>query len=85
MAGVWLARGRAEEDYGVQSTDYGFERPCVGAWLCRALLVGEDKVKPCPYLEPGQPYLETGDRIRGGLGWHAVPALPETVSAACIG
>ena len=26
MAGVWLARGRAEEDYGVQSTDYGFER-----------------------------------------------------------
>ena len=26
----------------------------VGAWLCRALLVGEDKVKPCPYLESGQ-------------------------------
>ena len=36
---------------GLQITDYGFERPWVGAWLRRALLVGEDKVKPCPYLE----------------------------------
>ena len=56
MAGVCLARGRAEEDYGLQSTDYGFERPWVGAWLRRACIVGEDKVKPCPYLEPGQSY-----------------------------
>jgi hypothetical protein len=36
-------------DYGVQSTEYGFGRHEVGAWLRRALLEGECKAEPCPY------------------------------------
>jgi hypothetical protein len=45
----WKGGGR--EEYGVQSTEDGFGRHEVGAWLCRALLQGSARRSLAPTRE----------------------------------